>query len=485
MSLYRTYRPKVFAEVVGQDHIVTTLENAIRQDKVAHAYLFSGSRGTGKTSVARILAKHLLTKGIGDETLKVHIIKGVEQGNLVDLMEIDAASHTQVDNIRELIEKIQFSPVVGSSKVYIIDEVHMLSKSAFNALLKTLEEPPPYAYFILATTELHKIPETIQSRCQRFVFRRILEEDITHHIQHIADQEHISIDRTSLRAIAHHVQGGMRDAIALLDQLRSLEKISMKDIQERIGETGEEYTEAVLEALAQGNAQRIIELVRNMEDAAVPFDGFLRALLHHVRKDLHKAIEEGRDRKELHIMLDTLLEAIPDVRTAPIPGLVLESTLLSLCTRERSEEKKGRGGWFGLKKEEESIPPTPKVVEQREPSPPSEATLEAPELSLAGLQNLWPTILKDIASPAVKMSLKNGRVRSLQEKTVTVSFPSAFHHDKVSDLEASRAIEQVMERIFKRQLRLECTLEEDHTPPPPTDSVNLAEAAAEVFGKGK
>ena len=188
MSLYRKYRPLSFADVVGQEHVVTTLEQAAAQEKLSHAYLFAGGRGTGKTSVARILAKILMIRGIEDEKIQKQIIKGVEEGTIVDLLEIDAASNTGVDNIRDLIEKIQFSPVAAGAKVYIIDEVHMLSKGAFNALLKTLEEPPPYAYFILATTELQKIPATIQSRCQSFPFRAIREEDIIRRLQYIADQ---------------------------------------------------------------------------------------------------------------------------------------------------------------------------------------------------------------------------------------------------------------------------------------------------------
>ena len=173
MSLYRQYRPKSFADVVGQDHIVSTLEQAVKQQQLSHAYLFSGPRGTGKTSVARILAKILLTKDMKDEFMQKHIIAAADDGSLVDLIEMDAASNRGIDDIRALLEKIQFSPVVAGAKVYIIDEVHMLSREAFNALLKKLEEPPENAYFILATTELHKVPLTIQSRCLRFPFRHV------------------------------------------------------------------------------------------------------------------------------------------------------------------------------------------------------------------------------------------------------------------------------------------------------------------------
>ena len=178
MSLTLKYRPRSFAEMIGQDHIVSTLENAAERDQLVHAYLFYGSRGTGKTSLARILAKILLIQGVEDEKLQKQIIEAVDEGTLVDLVEIDAATNRQIDDVRELKEKVQFAPSIASAKVYIIDEVHMMTKEAFNALLKTLEEPPPHAFFILATTELHKVPETIQSRCQRFPFRRITEEDI-------------------------------------------------------------------------------------------------------------------------------------------------------------------------------------------------------------------------------------------------------------------------------------------------------------------
>ena len=202
MSLYRAYRPKSFADVTGQEHVVTTLESAAKHGKLAHAYLFAGTRGTGKTTCARILAKTMLTASIADPVLRTHVETAVDEGNLVDCTEIDAASNRGIDDIRDLLGKIQFTPVVASAKVYIIDEVHMLTKEAFNALLKTLEEPPSYAYFILATTELHKIPATIQSRCQRFQFRQIREEDIVRRLQYIADQEHITVERPALRAIA-------------------------------------------------------------------------------------------------------------------------------------------------------------------------------------------------------------------------------------------------------------------------------------------
>ena len=484
MSLYRKYRPKTFADVAGQEHIVTTLESAVKQDKLTHAYLFAGTRGTGKTSVARILAKELLIQGMEDEKVRAQIMEAVDDGSLVDLIEIDAASNRGIDDIRSLLEKIQFSPVVAKAKVYIIDEVHMLTREAFNALLKTLEEPPPYAFFVLATTELHKIPATIQSRCQRFLFRHIREEDTIRRLQYIADQEHITIDRAALRAIAHHAAGSMRDAISLLDQLRSLESIAITDVTQRIGETGHEYIEQILEGLRSRNAQTVVEITRRMEEMAVPLENFVRLLLGELHVQLRRAVEEKKDTTELLRMLRRLLETVRDLRIAPVPGLVLESALLELCQLDSVAVM--------------STPPAPLphrtapiVMEKSEKKATKEevttvemmAPIAAPDLTLQTLEALWPDILKTLEPASVRMSLKNGHLENLEGTTLHLSFTSAFHRDKVSTIEAARAIESALERVFKRALRIKCMLEtEQHTPSAANaEAVNLAEAAAEIF----
>jgi len=502
MSLYRKYRPQTFADVYGQDHVITTLENASEQGKLAHAFLFAGSRGTGKTSVARILAKVLMIQNIHDEILQKQIIKGVEDGSIVDLLEIDAASNRGIDDVRDLIEKIQFSHVAASAKVYIIDEVHMLTKEAFNALLKTLEEPPPYAYFILATTELNKIPATIQSRCQVFPFRRIREEDLIRRLQYIVDQEKIVIDREAIRAIAHHVEGGMRDAISLLDQLRSLPKISVKDIEERIGTTGQEYIEALLIALEQEDAETLVENVRKVEEAGIPLDVFVRQILTLVRDGLHEAIKQKLPTDRYTRMLTVLLDAIRDIRIAPVPGLVLEAALLSLCNAAQpKEEREEKHAFFDSVKKKIELPEKQeakaettekqarnekeemRAVAQEESSESLEnAIIEAPDLTLQNIRKHWNDIVQKTSPASVKMSLKNGLVSGLQDNKVIVSFSSSFHRDKVAQTDGSRAIEDIMHAIFKRQLKLECVTEESRgATVPEEDLVNLAEAAAEIF----
>lgn len=234
--LYRKYRPLSFSEVVGQEHVVKTLKNAIKRGKVAHAYLFSGPRGIGKTTVARILAKAINCQSVqdGEPCGKCEICLSINQNKFLDLVEIDAATHTQVDKIRDIIEKINFSPASGKYKVYIIDEVHMLSKGAFNALLKTLEEPPQHAIFILATTEIHKIPATIISRCQRFDFRRVKISEIKNRLAGIAKKEKVKVGKGVLDFIAINSNGGMRDSESLFGQILSLEgdEITLKEVQE-------------------------------------------------------------------------------------------------------------------------------------------------------------------------------------------------------------------------------------------------------------
>ncbi len=252
-ALYRKWRSRTFEEVVGQEHVTTTLRNALRDGRVAHAYLFSGPRGTGKTSTARILAKAL---NCADEESRpcntCARCVAINEGRMLDLTEIDAASNNSVDDVRELREKVGFRPSEARYKVYIIDEVHMLSASAFNALLKTLEEPPPYARFVLATTEPHRIPATVLSRCQRFDFRRIHVAEIAAHLAHIAAEEGFQAEEAALHAIARSAQGCMRDAISLLDQMTSYgaETINLEQVQQVLGSVASGAVSAFVDGLA-------------------------------------------------------------------------------------------------------------------------------------------------------------------------------------------------------------------------------------------
>jgi DNA polymerase III subunit gamma/tau len=269
--LHHKYRPQTFAELVGQEAIASTLTNAIRQEKIAPAYLFTGARGTGKTSSARILAKSLnclSSKAPTESPCGVcEVCRAIAKGDALDVIEIDAASNTGVDNIRELIERSQFAPVQCRYKVYIIDEVHMLSTAAFNALLKTLEEPPDRVVFVLATTDPQRVLPTIISRCQRFDYRRIPLEPMANHLRHIADKESILITAEALTLVAQIAQGGLRDAESLLDQLSLLPtEITVEQVWDLVGSVPERDLLELVGAIAQDNPEAILDSTRRLMD---------------------------------------------------------------------------------------------------------------------------------------------------------------------------------------------------------------------------
>ncbi|MGI6225380.1 MAG: DNA polymerase III subunit gamma/tau [Peptococcales bacterium] len=264
-ALYRAFRPQKFSEVIGQEHISITLKNAIKQNRVAHAYLFCGPRGTGKTSSAKILAKAVNCLNLTDDEPcnECTNCQAINAGNFLDVLEIDAASNRGIDEIRDIRDKVKFAPSQGKVKVYIIDEVHMLTSEAFNALLKTLEEPPGHVLFILATTEAQKIPLTILSRCQRFDYRKISTNEIKEHLLTIVNQEEINIEESALNTIARKAAGGMRDAISVLDQCIAFagNNITSDHVEKVLGTLGEEQILNISNAISQKDAGKAITLL--------------------------------------------------------------------------------------------------------------------------------------------------------------------------------------------------------------------------------
>lgn len=266
-ALYRTYRPQSFTEIAGQEHITRTFKNALKNNKIAHAYLFSGPRGTGKTSIAKIIAKAVNCEKapVENPCNECDICKGIDQNTINDVIEIDAASNNGVDEIREIRDKVKYLPSLGRYKVYIIDEVHMLSTGAFNALLKTLEEPPKHVIFILATTEPHKIPATIHSRCQRFDFRGVSVPEMIKRLDIIIEEEDISISKEAVKVISESAEGGMRDAISLLDQVESYTdtKICVDDVHAIKGTVSNEKLLEISQAIYLNNS---VEAIRVLDE---------------------------------------------------------------------------------------------------------------------------------------------------------------------------------------------------------------------------
>ena len=284
--LYRKYRPKVFSDVVGQEHITSTLSKEIETGKISHAYLFTGSRGTGKTTCAKILSKavNCLNPINGNPCNECEICKGLDSGAILDVVEIDAASNNGVENIRDIRDEINFTPASCKYRVYIIDEVHMLSIGAFNALLKTLEEPPAHVKFILATTEVHKLPVTIVSRCQRFDFKRVSSDAMKQRMQYIADSEGFTADDEALSLIARISDGGMRDALSLLDQCTGHGKHITADIVcDVAGMTGKDHLFSIGDAVAQTDAGKALEIINDLHSNSCDMERLCSDLINHFR----------------------------------------------------------------------------------------------------------------------------------------------------------------------------------------------------------
>lgn len=298
-AFYRKYRPSTFTDVVGQQHITTTLENAVKSGKTSHAYLFTGSRGTGKTSCAKILAKavNCLNPQNGNPCNECDICKGIESGAVLDIIEIDAASNNGVDNIRDLREEANFTPANAKYRVYIIDEVHMLSIGAFNALLKTLEEPPAHVVFILATTEVHKLPSTILSRCQRFDFKRIPPEDMAVRLKEVAQKEGLSLADDGAMLIARIADGAMRDALSLLDRCSSFEGvIDSAAVASSAGLAGREYIFELCDCILEKNTSKALQVVDKLYNDSCDMERLLTELTSHFRNLMvSKAVKNFED----------------------------------------------------------------------------------------------------------------------------------------------------------------------------------------------
>ena len=350
-TFYRKYRSSDFAELVGQNHVIQTLSNAIAHDRLSHAYIFSGPRGTGKTSSARILAKSLNCRtckttspcGVCD------LCRKITAGQSVDVIEIDAASNTGVDNIRGLNEQVGFAPVECRYRMFIIDEAHMLSSGAFNALLKTLEEPPSHVVFVLATTEPHKIPATIHSRCQHLQFRKLTMDEISGQLRHIATEENISISDVGLRVLARNASGCMRDAISLFDQVFSFKgsQIEDADIQSMLGAAGVDTLVSLLKSVFQSNYPSVVQSVVQLAESGVhpvqliedTIDLLKELLFFHYgytdhldggRKDTMVQLAALASADRVQWVLESLSRTLPELRNFPDPQLLTQIRFLSV-----------------------------------------------------------------------------------------------------------------------------------------------------------
>ena len=343
-ALYRKFRPQTFEEMVGQEHITRTLRNQIMANRVGHAYLFNGGRGTGKTTSAKVLARAIncLNPKDGEPCNECEICKAALNGSLTDIVEMDAASNNSVEDIRSIREEVNFLPTKAKYRVYIIDEVHMLSQGAFNALLKTLEEPPKHAIFILATTEPHKIPITILSRCQRLDFKKISQDDVVNRLKTICSQENIEIDEDALIQIAKLCDGGMRDSIGMLDKLVSYcdDKITINDVNDINGIVTQDELKSFIKMIISKDYKNIFEFVDNLNNKGKNFVKIIDELIEYLRNILVDSVT-NLSKNELEISNDELIKYIEQfsdmsniVKNASNPKIVFETNIIKMTTSE-------------------------------------------------------------------------------------------------------------------------------------------------------
>jgi DNA polymerase-3 subunit gamma/tau len=509
----------------AQDHVSRTLKGALQNGRIAHAFVFAGPRGTGKTTMARILARavNCTNPTDGEPCGECAICTSFKEGRAIDLVEIDAASNRGIDDIRELRESVRFSPTESTKKVYIIDEAHMLTKEAFNALLKTLEEPPEYAMFILATTEADRLPETILSRCQRFDFRPVHGTHLRERVALIAKKEKVEIDEGALDLIVRSSGGSFRDAISLLDQLASSgEKITVTSAAQMLGLSDSEFVSGLARRVLAGDASGSLKTLREFVAGGGDASRLGRQLIEYLRALLiYKMLPDSDSAFPAEEIATVsaeyeprqLAEAIAELRRSSelgidsVPSLGLELAIVSLSTPApvqpaqvtvaASVPTPAPQKAVELKQSEPpkavAAPPaepevTPKVKIAEAPAPAKKAEASSPEL--AQVLEAWPQILAGIKpyNHSIAAFLLVCKPTDIVSGRLILAFPYKFHRERISELRNKQIVEKVLEDILGVQLVVDCilaeqgTLAEQLTQTEPAESDDLIDTALEIFG---
>ena len=526
-ALYRVYRPKTFGDVVGQEHIVKTLKNQIKNNNIGHAYLFSGTRGTGKTSTAKIFARAVnCLNPINEEPCnECEICIDTLNDNIMDIVEIDAASNNSVDDIRELRESVKYTPSKAKYKVYIIDEVHMLSQGAFNALLKTLEEPPSYVIFILATTEPHKIPATILSRCQRFDFKRVSSKDIASRMSYICKKENIEAEEKALSLIARNSQGALRDALSILDQCMSFgnEKIEYNDVIELLGTVNIDELFELSQSIIDENTKKSLEIlnefiiwgkdIRNLINDLI--DHFRNLMVCKVSKDLDEIIslpEESIERlkeqsqyvniNDLIRILNILSETQDSMKSSSNTRILAEVTIMkiaqpmfdeskeALIKRIENLEEKIESGNIKVstvqieqsKDVKSQIIEDDKVEENKEDVAYEEVKSEDVRL----VESSWKKItqkIKDDRKLSVAALLKEVNTFNVKDNILYLIFNDnfSFARSRLNSKETIEYIESIIREVLNRSFNIQIYLKSEVASLNLSETINKADEGEEIL----
>jgi len=469
MAMYRVWRPQTFGEVVGQEQTVAALRNAVREQRLSHAYLFSGPRGTGKTSIAKILAKAVNCERQegGEPCNECSSCKDINQGNFMDVIEIDAASNRGIDEIRDLREKVRVMPAQGKKKVYIIDEVHMLTTEAFNALLKTLEEPPESVMFILATTESQKIPSTILSRCQRYGFKRLTLAQIDTRLNDVAVQNHMDIDEEARALIAQRANGGMRDALGMLDQLQAYQEgpIRREHVLDILGLVDDIFVAQIMEAVLNGDTGKIIEMLSQALYQGKEASQLVRETSLYLRDLLlYETVGEQAEMlmagEQSKIFLKSQSSKVDKYRLMKALSIMMETGdklrfsegqrfLLEVCFLEISAV-------FAQKTAK--VEPEPTVPTKT--APPSSQTSKGDKLGRNDAREiLWNRILAGVKEKKIPTHalLSQGKLLGTKGDTLFIAYTKGyrFHKERMEEKGNREILQQVIKEIFNREMEIE------------------------------